>query len=169
MTLTDILPSMRRVIADPFVPDAWPERTRPTLDDVVIGGVSLVRLASICETPCVHTGAALVPRFGGRVSTVDDATAIVVTVSNVCRHSSGAIVVQVDARLGAVPVAIGELRLIGRISTAHDVAMVIGLQDEGPDLAVADLPGDLRIGDLLAVPCPGDITVGRLRRHQSRR
>jgi hypothetical protein len=168
VTLTDILPSMRRVIADPFAADAWPAMTRPTVDDVVIGGVSLVRLASICETPCVHTGAALVPRSGGRVSAVDDATAIVVSVRTVSRHTSGAVVVQVDARLGAAPVVIRELRLIGRVSTVHDVAVVVGLDDEGPSVAVVDLPADLRVGDLLAVPCPGDVTVGRLRRRPSR-
>jgi hypothetical protein len=167
VTLTDILPSMRRVIADPLTADSWPERTRPTVDDIVIGGVSLVRLASICETPCVHTGAALIPRSGGRVSPVDDATAIVVSVRTVSRHTSGAIVVQVDGRLGSAPVVIGELRLIGRISTVHDTAVVVGLDDEGPSVAVVDLPADLRVGDLLAVPCPGDVTVGRLRRRRS--
>jgi len=168
VTLTDILPSMRRVIADPFTVDSWPARTHATVDDIVIGGVSLVRLAGICETPCVHTGAALIPRSGGRVSPVDDATAIVVSVRTVSRHASGATVVQVDGRLGSAPVVIGELRLIGRISTVHDTAVVVGLDDEGPSVAVVDLPADLRVGDLLAVPCPGDVTVGRVRRHQAR-
>jgi hypothetical protein len=168
VTLTDVLPSMRRSIADPLLRDAWPDRTRATVDDVVIAGVSLVRLADLCETPCVHTGAAVVPRSGGRPSLVDDATAIVVGVRHVTRHSSGAIVVQLDAQLGSVPVVLSEMRLIGRVSTVHDAAVVVGLQDDGPAVAVVDLPADLRAGDLLAVPCPGDVTVGRVRRRAGR-
>lgn len=164
MTLTDVLPSMRRLLADPLDVDAWPARTHATVDDVVIGGVSLVRLADVCETPCVHTAAAVVPRSAGRASSVEDATAIVTSVRTVSRHSSGAVVVQLDSRLGLVPAVVRELRLIGRISTAHDVATVVGLDDEGPSVAVIDLPGDLRVGDLLVVPCPGDVTVGRVRR-----
>jgi len=168
VTLPDILPSMRRSIADPLLLDAWPLGTRATVDDVVIDGVSLVRLADLCETPCVHTGTAVLPRSGGRPSPVDDATAIVVAVRHVARHSSGALVVQLDARLGAVPAVLGELRLVGRVSTAHDVAVVVGLEDDGPSVAVVDLPADLRAGDLLAVPCPGDVSVGRVRRAASR-
>lgn len=164
MTLTDVLPSMRRLIADPIDVDAWPDRTHATVDDVVIGGVSLVRLADICETPCVHTAAGVVPRTAGRASSVDDTTAIVTSVRTVSRHASGTVVVQLDAQLGLVPVIVRELRLIGRVSTVHDVATVVGLGDEGPSVTVVDLPGDLRVGDLLVVPCPGDVTVGQVRR-----
>jgi hypothetical protein len=56
MTLTAILPSLRRSIPDPLQPRRWPEHTVPTVSDVVIGGVSLRRLVDITGTPALLTG-----------------------------------------------------------------------------------------------------------------
>ncbi|WP_291045938.1 hypothetical protein [Herbiconiux sp.] len=44
MTLTSILPTLRATIPDPLVIDRWPEWTHPTTTDVVVSGVSLLRL-----------------------------------------------------------------------------------------------------------------------------
>lgn len=56
MTLTDILPTMRLSIPSPLAIDAWPVHTQPTVDDVIVAGVSLVRLAEVSGTPAVLTG-----------------------------------------------------------------------------------------------------------------
>lgn len=56
MTLTAILPTLRRSIPDPLQPGHWPEHTVPTVSDVVIGGVSLRRLVEISGTPALLTG-----------------------------------------------------------------------------------------------------------------
>ncbi|WP_125107151.1 hypothetical protein [Gulosibacter massiliensis] len=56
MTLTEILPTLRRSIPDPLEPQHWPEHTIPTTSDVVVGGVSLMRLVEITDTPAVLTG-----------------------------------------------------------------------------------------------------------------
>lgn len=61
MTLTQLLPTLRRSIPDPIDYDCWPELTTPTTTDIVVSGVSLLRLVSICGTPCVHTAAAVIP------------------------------------------------------------------------------------------------------------
>ena len=44
MTLTSILPTLRATIPDPLVIDRWPEWTHPTTTDVIVSGVSLLRL-----------------------------------------------------------------------------------------------------------------------------
>lgn len=56
MTLTAILPALRRSIPDPLEPRHWPEHTVPTISDVVVGGVSLTRLVEITGTPALLTG-----------------------------------------------------------------------------------------------------------------
>jgi len=53
MTLTHILPSLRRSLPDPLSRDCWPEYTTTTPDDVTIAGLSLVTLVQWCGTPCV--------------------------------------------------------------------------------------------------------------------
>lgn len=56
MTLTEILPTLRRSIPDPLNPRHWPEHTMPTTTDVIVGGVSLTRLVELSHTPALHTG-----------------------------------------------------------------------------------------------------------------
>ena len=56
MTLTRILPTLRRTLPEPLHRTDWPEHTRAAVDDLVVGGVSMVSLAGWCGTPCVHTG-----------------------------------------------------------------------------------------------------------------
>lgn len=147
MTLTAILPTLRRSIPDPFHPSAWPEHTQTTTTDVVIAGVSLRRLVELCETPCVHSADALVPGSRRRPELRRDASVVVTTVTGTCTGGAGEWVVQIDAEMTAVPALWAETRLIGRVSTAPARRAVI---DGG---GCAWVPGDATEGDLLAIPC----------------
>ena len=163
MTLTSILPTLRHSIASPFTRDLWPARTSPTLDDVVIGGVSILRYVALCATPCVTSGPAVLPLSGGVPSSVDTTT--ILTVSVVAVDESGPNpVVLVDGALSALAPAWSEIRLLGRVSSRHDRRF--GIRDAArtdlPGVAVI-LPGDITAGDLLAMPCAGAHTVGELR------
>lgn len=41
--------------------DYWPEATTIADTDIVVSGISLLRLVDVCGTPGVHSGAAVVP------------------------------------------------------------------------------------------------------------
>jgi hypothetical protein len=170
MTLTNILPSLRRSIADPLDPDVWPEHSTPTPTDVVVAGVSLCRVAAVCETPCVHTAAASVRGGHGRASRVAESAAIVVRVVTVTMDAdTGTLRIDVDAALGLVPAVLSEARLIGRASTAYSAPVTInGLSCSasapGHPLG-ALLPTDLAVGDLVAIPCSAPLSVHALRSH----
>jgi hypothetical protein len=164
MTLTHQLPSLRRSIPDPMNCDCWPEATTATTTDVIVSGVSLLRLVDICGTPCVHTAAAVIPGTHGRPSATDGATIVVVRVTAV-RPSGNCLHVQVDGDLCLARPILAEARLIGRASTARSMAVLLvassrvagGADDRDPGYPVlpGELPGDLRAGDLIAVPCRG--------------
>lgn len=160
MTLTTILPSLRRSIPDPFVADRWPEHTSVTTTDVVVAGVPMRSLVELCGTPCVHTAAAVVPGSGGCPSPDQQATVIVVTVESVSAASDG-LLLSVDASMAQPALVWSELRLIGRASTAHSVPFT--LDDGTLPVHQVSLPRDLRIGDLLAVPCAGCASLRDLR------
>ncbi|SIT66671.1 hypothetical protein [Microbacterium sp. RU33B] len=157
MTLTAIVPTLRRSIPDPFHPSAWPEHTQTTTTDVVIAGVSLRRLVELCETPCVHSADALVPGSRLRPELRRDASVVMTTVTGTCTDDVGEWVVRIDADLMAAPVLWEETRLIGRVSTAPLRRAVIG------GAGCAWVPGDATEGDLLAIPCRELVTLHDIR------
>jgi len=137
MTLTHLMPSLRRSIPDPLDLRRWPAHTHATVDDVVVEGVSLGRLAGWCGTPCVHTR--------------DSSAVVVVRIESVELRADGALDVWVDAELHHCAAVLAEARLIGRSSTVGDRRVALRpATDPAPD---ASLPGDVRAGDLLVVPC----------------
>ena len=152
MTLTDILPSLRTTIPDPLSTARWPEWTQPTTTDLIVSGVSMLRLVEICDTPCVHVAAAVVPGTHGRPSDRDSASVIVARVVGLGHDGRLAL----DADLRAVPACLDELRLIGRASTRRSRPFALGD-------AVVSLPADLAVGDLLVVPCAGAVCCRQLR------
>ena len=162
MTLTHIIPSLRRSIADPLVVDRWPEFTAASPTDITVAGVSLVRLAEWCETPCVHTAAAVIPGTHGRRSETELASVLVARITAVRAHG-GQLEVWLDAELDGCRPLVAETRLIGRCSTAH--AQPVWLQPSGVPLLAAELPSDLAAGDLLAIPCLGVTTLHDVRQH----
>ncbi len=162
MTLTDIIPSIRRTLPDPLDVDRWPAFTRATTDDLVIAGVSMTGLAQLCETPCVHSCDAVVPGTGGRPSPSEATTVIVATVLATSLTDDRLHAIVTDACLDAIPVTWSEARLIGRPSTAYRRPTKV-LTRGANAAAIAELPEDLAAGDLLAIPCPGFVTRRDLR------
>lgn len=160
MTLTHIMPSLRRTLADPIDQDCWPEFTTASPTDITIAGLSLVTLVQWCGTPCVHTAAAVIPGTHGRPSESEIASVVVVRVTSV-NFDNGAMSVWVDAELDRCAGIFTEARLIGRASTAHAISAT--LFPASPDSTAhraLELPTDLAEGDLIAIPCRG-ITVLR--------
>ncbi|CAM5357724.1 hypothetical protein [Leifsonia shinshuensis] len=167
MTLTHIIPSLRASVPDPLGRDLWPEFTTTSLSDVTVAGVSLTRLAEWCGTPCVHTAAAVIPGTGGMPSATEVASVIVTRVTQVATAADGAIDVWIDARLTDAPVAIEELRMIGRVSTASDSrARIHSAGEAAAPVRVDELVSDLRVGDLLVLPCRGAALLREIDPHR---
>lgn len=158
MTLTSILPTLRDSIPAPFERDAWPARSIPTLDDVVVAGVSLRRIVDLCATPCVYTGAAIVPLSGGVASATESTT---VVVARIVGADAGSI--RLDATFCAHPPLWREARLLGRVSHAYESPFSVLDAATGAVSGVVRIPADPRVGDLIAVPCPGCFSVGDVR------
>src|SRR5687768_15535850 len=88
MTLTRLLPTLRRSMPDPLAADAWPHGSVATTTEVRGEGRSLVRLAEAFGTPTVHVGRAAEPGTNSR--TVSDAAHAGVVVVRVVESSVGA-------------------------------------------------------------------------------
>ena len=163
MTLTHILPSLRRTIADPLVRDHWPAFTVTTPSDVTIAGLSLARLVDWCGTPCIHTGDAVIPGSNGRPSETRLASVVVVRVTAV-EVVDGQMTAWIDGELsGCVPL-MEDARMIGRVSTAHDAeALVFCATPHSSVHRGARLPLDTAAGDLIAIPCVGATTLHAIR------
>lgn len=164
MTLTSILPTLRRSIPTPFSRDAWPVHTVPTCDDVVVEGISVSRYVSLCGTPAVMTAPAVIPLSGGMPSPTEATTVLTVAVASVVPAEPGVLVI--DADTTDVPVRWNEARLLERVSIAAERRFSV--RDASgrtlPGVAVL-LPGDVTVGDLIAMPAPGAIAVGAVRAH----
>lgn len=171
MTLTRMIPSLRATLPDPLLVDSWPEATFATTTDVVVSGISLLRLVEVCGTPCVHSGAAVIPRTGGRPSPTLRTAVLVVRITRAEPHDSGRLIVETDARLDDLRLVWSEARLIDRASTAHSGTVLVAISPVDPDLTgtasacSTQLPLDLRPGDLLAIPSLPIATSWALRPH----
>ncbi len=156
MTLTQLLPTLRSSIPDPLTIDLWPEYTVSTATDVTVAGVSMVELSHWCGTPCVHTAAAVIPGTHGRPSATEICSVVVASVAEVRRDGHPRVVLDADLeRCGAIE---SEARLIGRLSHARGIAAWVR---EGSDPAI--LPEDIRVGDLVAIPCHHTARLGDVR------
>lgn len=162
MTLTSILPTLRRSIPSPFSRDAWPVHTVPRCDDIVVEGISVSRYVSLCGTPAVMTAPAVIPLSGGMPSPTDWTTVLTVAVTAV--DPAQPVVLVIDADTTDVPVRWNEARLLDRVSAA--VERSFSVRDASgrvlPGVAVL-LPGDVTAGDLIAMPASGAIAVGDVR------
>jgi hypothetical protein len=165
MTLTHILPSLRRSLPDPMVRDRWPEYTVATPDDVTVAGLSLVTLVQWCGTPCVHTAAAVIPGTNGRPSETELASVVIVRVLSAAIEN-GQLNVWIDGELDGCAAIASETRMIGRASTAPaSAAAIFSVSAHTPVRHALELPADVSAGDLLVIPCTG---VTTLRNVQSR-
>ena len=102
MTLTRILPTLRRSIPDPITIDRWPEATTTTTTDVIVGGVSLLRLAELSGTPAVHIGRAVEPGTNGRIASAAAHTGVVVVHVLEASADGDGHAVTIDADLAAL-------------------------------------------------------------------
>lgn len=163
MTLTSILPTLRDSIPTPFDRDAWPVHTAPTTKDVVVAGISLLRYVELCGTPCVYTGPAVIPQSGGVPSPTESTTVVLTRVTAVEPPADGGPRIQVDAALCSHSPVWREIRLVERIS--HAPELLVRIVDCCGDVAegARPLPADVRVGDLIAVPCVGCLCLGDVR------
>lgn len=168
MTLTAILPTLRRSIPDPLQPRRWPEHTVPTVSDVVIGGVSLRRLVEISGTPALLTGDLPHPKPAqARAQGIgNDVTVLVFQVTLRVDTDSDKRVALTDCGFDRVTPYWDECRLIGRTSTAKNttIELIPGETGSAPwPYPIVTLPADIHQGDLLAVPCAGAVTLSDVR------
>ena len=158
VTLTRLIPSLRTSIPDPLDTDLWPEATIATTTDIVVSGLSLLRLVEVCGTPCVHSGSAVIPGSLGRPSQTHRTSVLVARVLEARTHESGRIAIRTDAEIGTLRLIWSETRIINRASTARAGSVLLARTATAIDLAVSDdvvlvdLPLDVRAGDLLAIP-----------------
>ncbi|KRC61876.1 hypothetical protein ASE14_13880 [Agromyces sp. Root81] len=129
----------------------WPRHTTATDDDIVVSGVSMLRLVELCGTPCVHTATAEATEDGGPGRQVD-ISVVVVRVTNV-RGRGAERVVEVDGRLDGCDACWFELRMIGRACTGPTSAVGLLTPSEPGSGNQVSLPADIAAGDLIAVPC----------------
>ncbi len=164
MTLTTVLPSLRRTIPDPIDRRVWPEHTSVELRDVIVAGVSLARLAELDGTPCVMTGDLSHPHArDARLRGVGmDVTVLLFRVTLRVDSQDSRRLALVDCATHDLPIRWEHCRLIGRASTAKAATFDIVPGDVGAPswpYIHAVLPGDLVEGDLLAVPCAGALAL----------
>jgi len=158
MTLTSLLPTLRDSIPTPLDAGAWPAHTHATPDDVVMAGVSLLRIVDLCATPCVHTGPAVIAWSGGMASPTESTTVVAATVT--AADAGG---IRLDAVFHGHAPLWREARLIGRVSHAYERQSAVFGADGTVGIGVVLLPSDVRVGDVIAVPCSGAIGVGDVR------
>lgn len=168
MTLTAVLPTLRRSIPDPLQHRHWPEHTVPTVSDVVIGGVSLRRLVEISGTPALLTGDLPHPKPAqARAQGIgNDVTVLVFQVTLRVDTDSDKRVALTDCGFDRVTPYWDECRLIGRTSTAKNttIELIPGETGSAPwPYPIVTLPADLHPGDLLTVPCAGAVTLRDVR------
>ena len=124
---------------------------------MIIAAVSLVRLAEICGTPCVHTDEA---QGRQRPGTDGLASVVVAEVTRVAWHGDLRLHVTLNADLSGCRADVARARLIGRHSHAYPASAILEADSSGAYGFATYLPADIRPGDLLVVPCRG-ITLVR--------
>ncbi|MCG7414405.1 hypothetical protein [Microbacterium aurum] len=167
VTLTDIVPTLRRTLPVPLRARAWPDHTTPTTTDVVVAGVSMRRLAEMCGTPCVHNTDRII-RTNPRQAEVlrSDVSVVITRVVMTVNNLDSQRVILIDANFSDVPAVWSEARLIDRISAAASApGILLAAEAAAPAYPSPPvrLPADLAEGDLLALPCEGTVPLGRVR------
>ncbi|TBN58359.1 hypothetical protein EYE40_13690 [Glaciihabitans arcticus] len=135
--------------------EAWPAHTVITEDDVIIAAVSLVRLAEICGTPCVHNDEAHPAHPHSEPSKGELASVVVAEVQSAEWRSDLRLHVTINADLSGCSTDLTETRLIGRRSGAYRASVVLECATPGAFGFATDLPADVSRGDLIVVPCQG--------------
>lgn len=141
----------------------WPDGTVLTRADVIVNGSSLARAGRREATPSVRIGLAGVGSGPDgrreRFSTV--LLTRVTAVFEPGRH--GRSEVWVDADLGRCRAVLAAARLVGR--RARTRRRSVRLLSEASELTGGPvlLPADIAVGDLLAIPCQGAVSLAQVR------
>lgn len=162
MTLTEILPTLRQSIPSPLDRWKWPVHSEPTTRDVVVGGISLMRLFEIGGSPAVLTGDLPLPTAG------TDVTVLLFRITLRVDTQESKRIALTDCSFEGVDAVWEECRLIGRASTARTTPIELIPGEDGGAAwphPVAMLPADLREGDVVVVPCAGAVTLRSVRPH----
>lgn len=168
MTLTEILPTMRLSIPAPLTSALWPVHTQPSVSDVIVAGVALTRLVELNGTPAVLTGD--LPRPGRPrergLGGGTDVTVLVFRITLRVDTQEDKRIALTDCTFDGIDARWSECRLIGRASISKTTRIELIPGDVGgaswPHPTVS-LPGDLREGDHIAVPCVGAVTLHEVR------
>ena len=135
--------------------DLWPAFTTHTATDVVIAALSITRLVDWCGTPCVHTADAALPNTGGRPSDSELGSVVVARVLSVEWRSDLRLHVEIDADLSGCQPTLDEARLLGRETAVNPASVTLETAAGAAEGYATLLPGDIRPGDLVVVPCRG--------------
>lgn len=160
MTLTEILPTLRQSIPAPLDRWRWPVHARSTTTDVVVGGISLMRLFEISGSPAVLTGDLPLPTAG------TDVTVLLFRITLRVDTQEDKRIALTDCSFEGIDAVWEECRLIGRASAARTTTIELIPGEEGGAAwphPIATLPSDLREGDVVIVPCAGAVTLRSVR------
>ena len=154
------------VRAKTLTADLWPAFTTHTATDVVIAALSINRLVEWCGTPCVHTADAAIPQTGGRPSDSELGSVVVARVLSVEWRSDLRLHVVIDADLSGCAATLDEARILGRETAVPVSSVTLEAAARSAAGYATLLPGDIRPGDLVVVPCTGvtllhDVKVAR--------
>lgn len=136
----------------------WPEGTVHTVDDILIRGTSMVDVARIGRTPLVRIGQ--VPSVQRRQ---DFVTVVLTRIEHIERF--GGLQrpdVWIDAALRDCEPIFAAARLLGRRPAAHTRRIRLRTEADAGARLSARLPADLRVGDLLAIPCATTVPRNRV-------
>ncbi len=163
LEMMSILHSITSSRLEPFAEASWwPEGTVHTADDILIRGTSIVDAARTGRTPLVRIGQ--VPSVHGRLSGRQDFVTVVLTRIEHIERFSGLQRpdVWIDAALRDCAPILAAARLLGRRSAAHTRRTRLRAEADAGSRMPARLPADLRVGDLLAIPCATTVPRNRV-------
>jgi len=162
----------------------WPDFTVQGEQDVVIAALSLLRLAELCGTPCVHTADAQHRYPEGRPGDersldAGAASVVVARVVHVEWRSDLRLHATIDADVTGCRPAGGEVRVIGRVMATLQCTATLESSDAsatghkhgseaGPEHGLGiltRLPADTRAGDLVVIPCLGITALHDVKPH----
>lgn len=161
MTLLSSIRASRILAPRTATAECWPEGILLTPDDLLLNGVSLAH--TVRETPAVRIGPAGTVWPGPARSPQRFITVLLTRVQETGYIDSHRLpVVWVDADLERCRPILSAVRVIGRRSVARAERMQLRPLPTG-ELHWVQLPSDVVVGDLLAIPCTGTVPLSQVR------
>lgn len=160
MTLTTVIPSLRASIPDPLDATHWPDHTVATTTDVLVSAVSLTELSHLVGTPLIHVSDEC--RHAAAASPDAQSSVVITAVLSRRELDEGRIDVELDLGASCRGLDHAQARLIGR-SSVHPAGRV-QIHTRADRLRhPSNLPDDIAVGDLIALPWPGAHSLKEIR------